>query len=59
MNNRSKATENECKKRITASKILEASEDELAKAKVDLIIAICERDSVSAGLASAQKQAED
>ena len=53
MNNRSKAAENERKKRITASKTLEAFEDELAKAKVDLTIAICERDSVSAGLASA------
>ena len=59
MNNRSKAAENERKKRITASKTLEASEDELAKAKADLTIAIRERDSVSAGLASAQKQAED
>ena len=59
MNNRSKAAENERNKRITASKTLQASEDELAKAKADLTIAIRERDSASAGLASAQKQAED
>ena len=59
MNNRSKATENERKKRITASKTLEASEDELAKVKADLTITIRERDNVSAGLANAQKQAED
>ena len=59
MNNRSKAAENERNKCITTSKTLRASEDELAKAKADLTIAIRERDSVSAGLASAQKQAED
>ena len=55
VNNRSKAAENERNKRITASKTLQASEDELAKAKADLTIAIHERDSVSVGLASAQK----
>ena len=55
MNNRSKAAENERKKHITASKTLEASEDELAKVKADLTITTCERDNVSAGLASAQK----
>ena len=55
MNNRSKAAENERKKRITTSKTLEASEDELAKVKADLTITIRERDNVSAGLASAQK----
>ncbi|XP_030938437.1 uncharacterized protein LOC115963541 [Quercus lobata] len=59
VNNRSKAVENERKKRITASKTLEASEDELAKVKADLTITIRERDNVSAGLASAQKQAQD
>ena len=59
MNNRSKAAKNERTNRITASKTLQASEDELAKAKADLTIAIRERDSASAGLASAQKQAED
>ena len=59
VNNRSKAAENECNKRITASKTLQASEDELAKAKADLTIAIRERDSALAGLANAQKQAED
>ena len=59
MNNKSKAAETERTKRITASKTLQASEDELTKAKADLIAAIHERDSASAGLASAQKQAED
>ena len=59
MNNKSKAAVNECIKRITASKTLQASEDELTKAKADLTVAIRERDSTSAGLASAQKQAED
>ena len=59
MNNRSKVAENERKRRITASKTLEASEDELAKVKTDLTITIRERDNVSAGLASTQKQAED
>ena len=59
MNDRSKAAENERKKRITASKTLEASEEELAKVKADLTITTRERDNVSAGLASAQKQAKD
>ena len=59
MNNKSKAAENECTKRITAAKTLQASEDELTKAKADLTVAIRERDSASTGLASAQKQAED
>ena len=59
MNNRSKAAENERKKRITASKTLESSEEELAKVKADLVITTRERDNVSAGLASAQRQAED
>ena len=59
MNNKSKAAENERTKRITAVKTLQASENELAKAKADLTIAIRERDSASSGLASAQKQAKD
>ena len=59
MNNKSKAAETERTKRITASKTLQASEDELTKAKADLTAAIRERDSASVGLANAQKQAED
>ena len=59
MNNKSKVAENERTKRITTSKTLQASEDELTKVKADLTAAIRERDSVSSGLASAQKQAED
>ena len=59
MNNRSTAAENERKRCIMASKTLEASEDELAKVKADLTITIRERDNVSTGLASAQKQAKD
>ena len=59
MNNKSKAAENERKRRITASKTLEASENELARVKADLTITTRERDNVSAGLSSAQKQATD
>ena len=59
VNDRSKAAENERKKRIMASKTLEAAENELTKVKDDLTITIRERDNVSAGLASAQKQAKD
>ena len=59
MNNKSKAAENERTKRITTSKTLQATEDELTKVKADLTATTCERDNVSAGLASAQKQAED
>ena len=59
VNNKSKAAENEHTKRITTSKTLQASEDELTKVKADLTAAIRERDSVSTGLASTQKQAED
>ena len=55
VNNKSKAAENECTKRITTSKTLQASEDELTKVKADLTAATRERDNVSAGLASAQK----
>ena len=55
VNNKSKATENEHTKRVTAAKTLQASEEDLAKAKADLTVAIRERDSASAGLASAQK----
>ena len=53
MNDRSKAAENERKRRITTSKTLETSEDELAKVKADLAITTRERDNVSAGVASA------
>ena len=59
MNNKSKVAENERKRRITASKTFEVSEDELARVKADLTITTRERDNVSAGLASAQKQAAD
>ena len=59
MNNKSKATENERTKCVTAAKTLQASEEDLAKAKTDLTDAIRERDNASAGLAGAQKQAED
>ena len=59
VNNKSKAPENERTKCITASKTLQVSEDELTKAKADLTVAIRERDSASAGLANAQKQAEN
>ena len=59
MNNKSKAAENERSKRLVAARTLQASEEDLAKAKADLTDAIRERDSASAGLVSAQKQAED
>ena len=59
VNNKSKAAENERTKRLTAAKTLQASEEDLAKAKANLTVAIRERDSASTGLASAQKQAED
>ena len=59
VNDRSKAAENERKKRIMASKTLEAAENELAKVKDDLMMTTRERDNVSTGLASAQKQAKD
>ena len=59
MNNKSKAAENECSKRLVAARTLQASKKDLAKAKADLTDAIRERDNVSAGLASAQKEAED
>ena len=59
VNDRSKVVENERKKRIMTSKTLEAAENELAKVKDGLTITTRERDNVSAGLASAQKQAKD
>ena len=59
VNNRSKAAESERSKRITASKTLQATEDELAKAKADLITATRKRDSALSGLTGAQKQAKD
>ena len=49
----SRATEDERKKRLDATKTLKASEDDLAKAKEKLKVAIRERDSASAGLDSA------
>ena len=55
VNNKSKAVENERTKRVTAAKTLQASEEDLAKAKADLTAVIRERDSASSGLASAQK----
>ena len=57
MNKQSKAAENERSKRLEATRTLKASEDDLAKAKAALTEA--DRDSASAGLAGAQKQAED
>ena len=59
VNNQSKAAENERSKRLVATRTLKASEDNLAKAKTALTDAIRDRDSALAGLASAQKQAED
>ena len=59
VNKQSKATENERSKRIDAAQTLKASKDDLTKAKDALKKAIRDRDSASAGLASAQKQAED
>ena len=59
VNNQSKAAENERSKRLVATRTLKASEDDLAKAKTALTDTIRDRDSASAGLASAQKQAED
>ena len=59
MNNKSKVAEDERSKRLMAARTLQASEEDLAKAKAALTDAIRERDNASAGLASAQKQAED
>ena len=59
MNKQSKAAENERSKRLEATWTLKASEEDLAKAKAALTEAIRDRDSALAGLASAQKQAED
>ena len=59
MNNQSKAVENERSKCLLAARTLKASEDDLAKAKTALTNAIRDRDNASAGLARAQKQAED
>ena len=46
-------------KRLVAARILQASKEDLAKAKATLTEAIRDRDSASAGLASAQKQTKD
>ena len=59
MNKQSKAAENDRSKRLEATRTLKASEDDLAKAKATFTEAIRDRDSASAGLASAQKQAKD
>ena len=59
MNKQSKAAENDRSKHLEATRTLKASEDDLAKAKAALIEAIRDRDSASAGLACAQKQAKD
>ena len=55
MNNKSKAAENERSKHLVAVRTLQTSEEDLAKAKAALTDAIRDRDSASAGLASAQK----
>ena len=55
VNKQSKVAENERSKRLEATRTLKASEDDLAKAKAALTEAIRDRDSASAGLASAQK----
>ncbi|XP_030943810.1 uncharacterized protein LOC115968537 [Quercus lobata] len=59
VNKQSKAVKNERSKRIDAARTLKASKDDLAKAKDALKEAIRERDSASAGLDGAQKQAEE
>ena len=59
INKQSKAAENERSKRLDASWTLKTSEDDLAKSKDALKKAIRERDSASAGLDGAQKQAEE
>ena len=55
VNKQSKAAENERSKRLEATQTLKASEDDLTKAKAALTETIQDRDSASAGLASAQK----
>ena len=59
VNKQSKAVENERSKCLDVLRTLKASEDDLAKAKEALKEAIQERDSASAGLDGAQKQAEE
>ena len=59
VNNQSKAAENERSKCLVAARTLQASEEDLAKAKAALTDTIQERDNASTGLASAKKQAED
>ena len=59
MNKQSKAAETERSKRLEATQTLKTSEDDLTKAKVALKEAIRDRDSASAGLDGAQKQAEE
>ena len=55
VNNKSKAAENERSKHLVAARTLQASEEDLAKAKAALTDAIRERDNASASLARAQK----
>ena len=59
VNKQSKTAKNERSKRLEAMRTLKASEDDLAKAKVALTEAIRDRDSASAGLSGAQKQAKE
>ena len=59
VNKQSKAAENERVKCIDTARTLKASKDDLAKAKEALKEAIRERDSASAGLNGAQKQAKE
>ena len=59
VNNQSKVAENERSKRLLAVRTLKASKDDLANAKTALTGAIRDRDSTSAGLARAQKQAKN
>ena len=59
INKQSKAVEDECNKRLDATKTLKTSEDDLARAKEKLKVAIRERDSALEGLDSAQRQAKE
>ena len=59
INKQSKAAEDERNKRLDATKTLKTSEDDLARAKEKLKVAIRERDSALEGLDSAQRQAKE
>ena len=52
VNNKSKAAKDERSKRLMAARTLQASEEDLAKAKAALTDVIRERDNASPGLAS-------